>query len=272
MGDEGERGGDKVNKMKLTAIIIVSPDSDRSGLERTVRSVGFADEVLVEEIKTPIKDFAKVRNEVLSRAKNDWVFFLDADEEVSEELKEEIKKVTGNSYKDYKNYNISGYYFRRRDRFLGRWLGHGETASVRLLRLARKDAGRWERPVHEVWKVGGRTGEFKNPIWHYSHESVDGMVEKLDRYSEIEAEYRFYKTNKLTKEQTNKKTNKSLDNKIIKTWLLVEMAVFPMGEFVVNYFWRLGVLDGMGGFIHAGMMSGHSLLVRTKMLWRMDAN
>ena len=254
MGDEGERGGDKVNKMKLTAIIIVSPDSDRSGLERTVRSVGFADEVLVEEIKAPIKDFAKVRNEVLSRAKNDWVFFLDADEEVSEELKEEIKKVTGNSYKDYKNYNISGYYFRRRDRFLGRWLGHGETASVRLLRLARKDAGRWERPVHEVWKVGGRTGEFKNPIWHYSHESVDGMVEKLDRYSEIEAEYKLGELGKFG-----------------KLGLLGEMAVFPAAKFIQNYFLRRGVLDGMEGFIHALMMSGYSLLVRAKVLARYES-
>jgi len=254
LGDEGERGGDKVNKMKLTAIIIVSPDSDRSGLERTVRSVGFADEVLVEEIKAPIKDFAKVRNEVLSRAKNDWVFFLDADEEVSEELKEEIKKVTGNSYKDYKNYNISGYYFRRRDRFLGRWLGHGETASVRLLRLARKDAGRWERPVHEVWKVGGRTGEFKNPIWHYSHESVDGMVEKLDRYSEIEAEYKLGELGKFG-----------------KLGLLGEMAVFPAAKFIQNYFLRRGVLDGMEGFIHALMMSGYSLLVRAKVLARYES-
>ena len=247
--------------MKLTVIIICRFRREK-GLERALKSVGFADEVMVEEVKATIKDFAKVRNDVLRRAKNEWVMFVDSDEKVTPALAGEIQK-KGDSLKD-----INGFYLKRRDRFLGKWLRFGETASVRLLRLGRKDAGRWERPIHEMWMIGGRTEELKNPILHYSHQSVDGMVEKLDRYSEIEAEYRFYKTNKLTKEQTNKKTKKSSNNKIIKIWLLVEMAVFPAGKFMQNYFLRLGVLDGMEGFIHALMMSGHSFLVRAKILTR----
>ncbi|HLD34631.1 MAG TPA: glycosyltransferase, partial [Patescibacteria group bacterium] len=225
--------------MKLTAIIVCQSKREK-GFERALKSVGFADEVMVEE-RPEIVDYAAARNEAMRKAGGEWVLFLDSDEEISGGLKKEIRQITDKSYKDYKNYNISGAYFRRKDCFLGRWLGHGETASVRLLRLGRKDAGRWERPIHEMWMIGGRTEELKNPILHYSHQSVDGMVEKLDRYSEIEAEYRFYKTNKLTKEparnathsvaggQTNKKTNKSSNNKIIKIWLLVEMAVFPAG-------------------------------------------
>src|SRR3989338_1878570 len=252
--------------MKLTAIIVCQSKREK-GFERALKSVGFADEVMVEE-RPEIVDYAAARNEAMRKAGGKWVLFLDSDEEISGGLKKEIRQITDKSYKDYKNYNISGAYFRRKDCFLGRWLGHGETASVRLLRLGRKDAGRWERPIHEMWMIGGRTEELKNPILHYSHQSVDGMVEKLDRYSEIEAEYRFYKTNKLTKEQTNKKTKKSSNNKIIKIWLLVEMAVFPAGKFMQNYFLRLGVLDGMEGFIHALMMSGHSFLVRAKILTR----
>jgi len=232
----------------LTVVIIVPKCGDKSEFKRAKRSAGFADEVMVEEIREPVMDFAKVRNEVLSRAKNEWVLFLDADEEIGEELKKEMRRVTdiGGAY-------FSGFYFRRRDKFLGRWLGHGETAGVRLLRLARKDAGRWERPVHEVWGVGGRIGELKNPILHYSHESVDEMVGKLDKYSEIQAEYKLGKLGKFG-----------------KLGLLGEMVVFPAAKFIQNYFWRLGVLDGMEGFIHALMMSGHSLLVRAKILARID--
>ncbi len=245
--------------MKLTVIIIFSPDGDKKDLERARRSVGWADEVMVVEVPETIRDFSRARNEALQRVKGEWVMFVDADEEISEGLKKEILKTTDKSYKDYKNYNISGAYFRRSDRFLGRWLKHGETAGVRLLRLGRKDAGRWERPVHEVWKIGGRIGEFEHPIWHYSHQSVDAMVEKLDGYSEIEAEYRL--------RQGDRWINKI--NRLIDKWVVgFQLVFFPAGKFVQNYFWRLGFLDGMEGLIHALMMSGHSLLVRGKILER----
>ena len=254
MGYEGEWFSDKVNKMKLTAIIIFSESVDKNQLEMARRSVGFADEVMVEEIKEPIKDFAKIRNEALSRAKNEWVMFVDADEEVDQQLAREIRRVIEFSIFNFQFSNI-GYFMRRKDRFLGRWLEHGETASVKFLRLARKDAGKWERPAHEVWKVGGRVGELKNPIWHYSHQSIDVMVEKLDRYSEIEAKYR----------------SKRQANRLSGYQVITEMIAFPVGKFLWNYVSRLGFLDGIPGFIHAGMMSFHSFLVRSKLLARSES-
>lgn len=242
--------------MNLTAIIICRSQPDR-GFKRALRSVKFADEILVEE-RREIADYAAIRNEALKKASGEWVMFVDEDEEISEELKREILEITDKSYKEYKSHNISGAYFRRADRFLGKWLGHGEAASVRLLRLGRRGAGKWERPVHEVWKVTGRVSELKNPIWHYSHQSVDEMVEKLDRYSQMEAEYRLGESGRL--------------GRLGRLGILGEMAVLPAGKFLQNYFWRLGVLDGMEGLIHALMMTGHSFLVRAKMLSRMDAN
>lgn len=245
--------------MKLTAIIICRSRREK-GFERALKSVEFADEILVEE-RREIADYAAARNEALGKAKREWVVFVDGDEEIGEELKKEIRRITDKDYKDYKNYNISGAcfsgaYFKRRDRFLGKWLKHGETASVRLLRLGRRDAGRWERPIHEVWKISGRIGELKHPLWHYSHGSVDGMVEKLDRYSEIEAEYRLGRLGGL--------------GKFGKLGVLGEMAIFPLTKFVHNYFLRLGVLDGMEGLIHALMMAGHSFLTRAKLLERYE--
>lgn len=240
--------------MILTAIVICRSRQDR-GFERAVKSVGFADEVLVEEVGET-DDFAAVRNEATKRARGKWVMFVDSDEEVGEGLKREISEITDKGYKDYKNYNISGVYFKRRDRFLGKWLGHGETANVRLLRLARRGAGSWERPVHEVWKIKGKTVTLTNPIWHYSHETVDEMVEKIDRYSGIEAEYRLGRLWGL--------------GKFGKLGILGEMAIFPAGKFVLNYFLRLGFLDGMEGLTHALLMSGHSFLVRAKLLERYE--
>ena len=234
--------------MGLSVIILTKEDDEK--LKRAAESVRFADEVLVVKEKIPVSDFSEVRNKALNQAKGEWVMFLDSDEEVSNELKEEIKAFINKNYNNYKNYNISGIYLKRRDRFLGMWLKHGETAGVRLLRLAKKDAGRWERPVHEVWKITGVTGEFKNPLLHYSHEAVEEMVEKIDIYSAIEAEYR-------SKKQVNRLSGYQV---------ITEMILFPMGKFIQNYILRLGFLDGMEGFIHAGMMSFHSFLMRAKAL------
>lgn len=230
--------------MRLTAIVICRSRHDK-GFERAVKSVGFADEVLVVE-RREISDWAAARNEVMERAKGEWVMFVDSDEEVGEGLKREILEITDKGYKDYKNYNISGVYFKRRDRFLGKWLRHGETANVRLLRLARREAGKWERPVHEVWEVKGKVLGLKNPILHYSHQSVSEMVEKLDRYSGMEAEYQ--------------------RGRMAKWLIMVQMAANPPAKFIQNYFIRLGFLDGMEGLIHALLMSGYSFLVRAKLI------
>ena len=240
--------------MKLSAIILTKDGNDLK-FKKAVESVSFADEVLVVKEKFPISDFSEVRNRALDRAKEEWVMFLDSDEEVSNELKEEIKAFINKNYNNYKNYNISGIYLKRWDRFLGRWLEYGETANVSLLRLARKDAGHWIRPVHEVWKIKGETGEFKNPLLHYSHDSVEEMVEKIDIYSGIEAEYR-------SKKQVNRLSGYQV---------ITEMILFPVGKFIQNYILRLGFLDGMAGLIHAGMMSFHSFLVRAKLLTRCES-
>jgi glycosyltransferase involved in cell wall biosynthesis len=269
--------------MKLSAIILTKNGND-SKFKKAVESVKFADEVLVVKEKSSINDFSGVRNRALDRAKGEWVLFVDSDEIVTAELKEEIlyrfrippsltdrlrELFVHGSWSAIRRAGksgMTGYKLRRSDKFLGKWLRYGETANVRLLRLAKKDAGRWVRPVHEVWKINGVTGELINPLLHYSHDSIDEMVEKLDRYSGMEGEWRFYKTYKITKEQMNKETNKSSNKRIIEIRLQIELLIFPLGKFIQNYIFRLGFLDGMAGFIHAGMMSGHSFLVRAKIL------
>lgn len=227
----------------LTAVILTKDEDDDSKLKRAVESVKFADEILLVKDDLAISDFSAVRNKALEKAKGEWALFVDSDEVVSQQLAREIKRVV--------EFSNNGYFLRRQDKFLDRWLRHGETASVKLLRLAKKNAGRWVRPVHETWKVNGRIGELKKPLWHYSHNTVEDMVEKIDRYSGMEAEFRVGRLGRLR--------------------ILGEMVLFPIGKFIYNYFWRLGFLDGVPGFIHAGMMSSHSFLVRTKILTRCES-
>src|SRR6266498_5238516 len=91
-------------------------------------------------------DFATQRNFGLEKAKNEWVLFVDADERVSSALWYEIMQHTNESFND-----IAGFYMKRQDTMWGKILKHGETGSIKLLRLAKRNVGEWSGRVHEVW-------------------------------------------------------------------------------------------------------------------------
>lgn len=195
-------------------------------------------------LNTPgITDFAAARNAELAKAKTDWVLFLDADETLTPELETEIASILNLESSIYSAYSIP-----RLDTFLGRELRHGEPGHTRLVRLARKDFGHWVRPVHEVWQGHGRVGELQNPLLHRSHPTITAFLDKINRYSSLEAEYRHSQGIKSS---------------------LFKIALYPIAKFKWNYLFKLGFLDGVPGTIMAIMMSFHSYLTWTKLylLW-----
>jgi len=248
--------------MKLSGIILTR--NNEVGINKLIKSMRFCDEVIVVDdnsddktgamakkagarvlIRAVNSDFSAQRNFGLSKARGEWVLFVDSDEMVSEKLgKEVIRSINSDNY--------DGYMIKREDVFMGKTLRYGETGQMWLVRLARKDAGRWRRPVHEEWILNQKSnskdqraenniGRLKNALIHKSHKTVVGFINKIITYSQIEAEYRV-----------------SLGVRV-RWW---EMIVYPWGKFVVNYIVKLGFLDGMQGFIMAEMMSIHSFLVR----------
>ncbi len=180
-------------------------------------------------------DFAAQRNFGLSKAKEEWILFIDADEEITRELKKEILNL--------KLQNYSGFYLKRRDIWLRKALSYGEVGNTKLLRFAKKNSGKWNRKVHEYWHVNGNIGKLQNPILHYPHQSIKEFIESINKYSIIHSQ-------ELKKE--NKKSS------------LVKIIFWPLGKFFVNYFLKLGFLDGVEGFIIAGVMSFHSFLSWSK--------
>lgn len=183
-------------------------------------------------------DFSGQRNFGLQKAKGDWVFFVDSDEIVTEELKNEISRKIHNQSK------INGFFVKRKDYFYGRELRHGETAHVTLLRLAKKDAGKWIRPVHEVWDVNGPTHTLTYPLLHYPHPDVAQFISEINTYTTINASYL---------------------NSIGEKSSLFHIVAYPAGKFFQNYFMKLGFLDGTAGFVIAMLMSFHSFLTRAKL-------
>ena len=195
-------------------------------------------------------DFAGQRNFGLEKAKGpasprgeDWVLFVDSDEIVTEKLREEIIRHTKYEVRGKKN-ETKGYFIKRTDVFLGRELRYGETAHVKLLRLAKKDAGVWVRPVHEYWDVEGPTETLDNPLIHESHTNVAQFIDEINTYSTINAAY-------LRKQGV--------------TSTVFAIIAYPTAKFIQNYFFRLGFLDGTRGCMMAIMMSFHSFLTRAKL-------
>ena len=237
---------------------VVLTHNSAATLAATLKSLTFADELIViddhstdttiaiaKSFKAIVSshplsdDFAIQRNLGLTLARGEWVLFVDSDEVVSEELAKEL--ILASAAKS----DVVGYMVKREDVIWGRVLRHGETENVRLLRFAKKDAGIWVDPVHEVWQVKGLIGHFVSPLLHTPHPSVTQFLVSVNRYSTIRARY-------LYKMKTN-----------IPLWHVV---AYPVAKFFVNYIWRLGFLDGTQGAIVAIMMSFHSYLVRSK-LW-----
>lgn len=241
--------------------VVVLTHNDVSILPRCLESLVWCDEVIVIDdasidgtkeaaekfgVKVfthPLNDdFAAQRNFGLAKAKGEWVLFVDSDEVVSEELKKEINQMVNG-----KPQTVKGYFIRRKDYWGGRWLAHGETGNIKLLRLGRIDVGKWEQPVHEEWNITGNVKTLVNPLLHYPHQNVAQFLKEINWYSSLYAQY--------------------LHDHGIKepAWTIVGK---PCLKFFVNYFWRLGFLDGTAGLVVALMMSFHSFLVRGK-LWKL---
>ena len=216
--------------------VIVLTNKKPVEIKRTLDSVSFADEViLIPDRKVPLTDFSTARNSGLSKARNDWVLFVDDDEVVSQELADEIKTAINPPSL------FSGFYIRRLDKYHGQVLHHGETGNTKIIRLGKKSAGRFFRPVHEVWKINGLVGALKNALIHERGELVAPFMDRMIRYSPLDA-------GQLTRE-----------NKPFTYWRLI---LNPKAKFILNYFLKFGFLDGYLGLFQAYLMSVQSLTVR----------
>jgi len=225
--------------MPLSAVVITH--NAAALLDRCLASVAFADELLVvdsgstDETQAIAKrrgarivthewlGFGPQKQLAVDSAAHDWVLCLDADEQVSEVLRNEIVRALTNP-------GAMVFALPRRNRFLGRWLAHGEGYPDWSVRLFHRAHARWsDDPVHEKVLTRSRPGRLRGDLLHDSVETLERYLEKQNRYTSLQAEQLHAHGSAAGAAQ---------------------LVLSPLARFFKFFVLRLGFLDGVPGLIH----------------------
>jgi glycosyltransferase involved in cell wall biosynthesis len=172
--------------------------------------------------------FAEWRNKGAMNAKSDWLFYIDADEKVSKFLKEEILLKT--KKEEAEQYGC--YAIPRKNFIFGKEFKHSGQYPDYQKRLIRKSTfKKWVGDVHEEPEFEGKMEHLKNPIIHKKNMTISQMVEKTNRWSEIEAKLMF-----------------DADHPPMN---LIRFASAVIREFYLRMIAQLAFLDGVEGIIYA---------------------
>jgi glycosyltransferase involved in cell wall biosynthesis len=230
------------DKLPLTVAIITLNAASQIG--PCLASVDFADEVLVVDsgstdatveichrhgARVETREwlgFGRQKQHAVSIARNDWVLCLDADERVTEELARGLRKALASR-------RYHAYRMARRNRFLGRWLAHGEGYPDWSLRLFHRAYASWSNDeVHEAVLTTVEVGSLQGDLLHDSAEDIATYLAKQNRYTSLHAQALFKQGVRASH------------------WRLLAS---PLVRFVKFYILRLGFLDGGAGFAHVAI-------------------
>ena len=228
-----------MKKIKLS-VVILTYNSEKY-IEKALQSCNFADEILVldsgsidntlaiaQKYKANIYKqkwlgFGPQKQYAVNLTRNDWVFVLDSDEYITNELKDEIIKTLQNP-------KFNGYFVPRLNYFFGKPVKRCGLYPDKTIRLFNKNYGKFtEDIVHEKVIINGKVGILKNHIIHFAYENIEEFIYKQNIYSSLK-----------------KKPNK------------LKALINPMWTFFKMYILRLGFLEGWEGFIISKLYSQYT--------------
>lgn len=226
--------------IKLSAVIIVY--NEEKNIERCLASLnGIADEIVIVDSYSTDKTieiaqrftkhiyqqeflgYAEQKNFANSLCTFDHIISLDADEVISENLKNEILGIKN-------NFSADAYALNRLTNYAGIWVHHCGWYPDKKIRIFKKDKARWAGPrLHETLEVNSNNIKNLNAdLLHYSFHSVHDHLLQIDKFTNI--------------------SSKELFDKGIKANFYY-LYIKPIIRFVTDYIVKLGVLDGVTGFI-----------------------
>jgi glycosyltransferase involved in cell wall biosynthesis len=236
--------------MPLLSVAIIALNEERN-LPRTLASVSFADEIIIVDshstdrtaeiaesfgakvFQQPWLGFAGQKNFAIEQCTSDWILSLDADEEISPELRIQIQTLLPS------NPPSDAYFLNRRNLFLNRWIKHGGYYPDPKLRLFRRTTANFstltfeDRAVHETIVFDGQADTLDYDLIHHAYPTLEGYLEHMDRYSTLGAQLLI----------ENHRTSATIPT------FYWNILIVPTFTFVWNYVFRLGFLDGREGLL-----------------------
>ena len=242
--------------IKLSAVIITFNEEKNIG--RCIESVqDIADEIIVVDsfskdktkeiclkygvnfFQTNWLGYSETKNLANSKAKNDWIISLDADEALSEKLKKSILEI--------KKEGLEGCYsFNRLTNYCGTWIKFGGWYPDTKTRIFNKKDVEWTGLIHENLTSSKKlkTTLLKGDCLHYSYYTVQEHILQTKKFSPIAAEMLYQKGKKST---------------------LLKRFISPIVKFMRDYFLKLGLLHGLKGF-QICIISGYATYIKYKKL------
>ena len=230
----------KKNTPKISALLITYNEINH--IVDVITNVEFADEIIVIDsysddgtfqklnefshvkvIQREFKNFADQRNFAIAQASYDWILFIDADERITPDLRNEIISEINHPV------TPSAFLFKRIFFFKTkriRFSGFQTDATFRLFKIGHVKYDE-TRLVHEMPIVDGEAKLLKNEMIHYSFDSAAHYKSKIEHYAKLKAEELF-----------NKGKRSSFFHFVFR----------PSYKFLINYIIRFGFLDGIEGF------------------------
>ncbi len=167
--------------------------------------------------------FGKQKQFAVAQARHRWVLCLDADERVSDDLRAAIQSAIAAP-------RFQAFRMPRRNRFMGRWLRHGEGYPDWSLRLFNRELACWsDDSIHEKVVTATAVGTLKGDLLHESENGIAVYLAKQNTYTTLQAQ-RLY-----------------ADGKCVG---IAKLLLSPLFRFIKFYFLRLGLLDGLPGLVH----------------------
>jgi glycosyltransferase involved in cell wall biosynthesis len=235
--------------------------NEERNIRRCLESVRWCDEIIVidsfstdttvdickeyteQVFQEEWKGYIGQRNALRKKANFDWILFLDADEEISPALQDEIVHCFKSKLDIY-----VGYEFPRQVFYLGRWIKHGEWNPDVKLRLFKKDRGRsGGREPHDMVIVDGPVKRLKGKIWHYTYTGIQQQIETMNRFTSISAK-EMYKSG--------------------RSFRWSDLMFRPAFRLFKALILKAGLLDGRRGFIIA-TISATGVAMKYAKLWEL---
>jgi len=240
--------------MESISTIVIAYNEERN-IERCLKSVvPFSDEIIVVDsgstdrtveisqryatrvITREWMGYGRQKRFAMEQATRPWVFSIDADEEVSPGLLEEIESL---------DFTRDGYEMPRKAWYLNRWIEHGGWYPGYILRLFNREKGSFtDDLVHECVGVTGSVGRLKHDLYHYTYRDVSHHVQKMNEFTTLAARQMF---------EAGRRAG------------VHNMVLFPFLEFIKVYVVKRGFMDGLAGFAISSLHSYYVFLKYTKL-------